>query len=474
MKKVTLGVIVGNRGFFPDHLCVTGRQLILDTLEKAGFAAIIPPAEATNCGAIESLHEARLCADHFKKHRDQIDGILVTLPNFGDERAIANTIRFAGLDVPVLVHAFQDDPADMSLMSRRDSFCGKMSACNNLRQYGIRYSLTSSHTMAPETPAFAEDLANFGAICRIVGNLRGARIGAIGARPAAFNTVRYSEKLFEAAGISVETLDLSELLGWANRLHDLDQSVEEKLKLIRSYTNVAGVPEESLMKMAKLGAAIDNWMTDNDLSASAIQCWTAMEEFYGVVPCAIMSMMSNTLQASACETDIAGAISMLILQSASQRPAALLDWNNNYGDDPDKGVVFHCSNLPKDVFCEQHMDYQEIIAGSIGRENTYGTICGRIKPGPFTYCRVSTDDLEGRITGYTGEGVFTEDALSTFGGYGVVRIPRFQQLLSHICRNGLEHHVAATLAPVGTAVREALTRYLGWEIHQHDDGSGPA
>ena len=219
--------------------------------------------------------------------------------------------------------------------------------------------------------------------------------------------------------------------------------------------------------MAKLGTAIDTWMADNQLDASAIQCWTALEEFYGVVPCALMSMMSNGLNASACETDIAGTVSMLALQSASQQPAALLDWNNNFGDDPDKGVVFHCSNLPKDFFCEQHMDYHEIIAGAVGKTNTFGTICGRIKPGPFTYCRISTNDLAGRIDAYCGEGAFTDDALETFGGYGVCAIAEFQKLLAFICENGYEHHVAATMAPVGAAIAEALGKYLGWQVYRH-------
>ena len=178
-------------------------------------------------------------------------------------------------------------------------------------------------------------------------------------------------------------------------------------------------------------------------------------------------MMSESLLPSACETDVAGLLGMYVLQSASNKPAALLDWNNNYGTDPDKGVVFHCSNLPKAFFSHQKMDYQEIIAGTVGKENTFGTIVGRIAPGPFTYCRLSTDDLHGRITSYVGEGEFTEDALETFGGFGVIKVPRFQVLLQYICRNGLEHHVAATRATVADAIDDALSTYLEWEVYHH-------
>ncbi len=467
VSPVTLGVIVGNRGFFPDHLCLTGRKKILNVFEDEGIRAVIIPEGETNNGAVESLKEARLCADFFRKNREEIDGVLVTLPNFGDERAVANTLRFSDLNVPVLVHAFGDSVEEMGLANRRDSFCGKISVCNNLRQYGIPFSLTSLHTMDPDTEAFRKDINGFASVCRVVASLKGARFGQIGARPAAFNTVRYSEKLLERTGISVETLDLSELLGWIRKMGDADQSVSEKLEELKAYTNTTGVPEDRLLLMAKLGAAIDRFMRENDLDATAIQCWTALQEFYGVVPCTCMSLMSNNLMASACEADIAGVLSMYALQQASLKPAALLDWNNNYGDDPDKGVVFHCSNLPKDFFSSHKMDYQEILAQSIGKESTYGAIVGKIAPGPFTYARVMTDDLNGCIRAYVGEGSFTQDRLQSFGGYGVFHVPRLQHLLAFICEHGFEHHVAATRDRVADVLTEAFRKYMNWEVYQH-------
>ena len=237
----------------------------------------------------------------------------------------------------------------------------------------------------------------------------------------------------------------------------------------------AATPAHALEQMAKLGVVIDGWMAENELDASALQCWTAMEEFYGVVPCTIMSMMSNDLMPSACETDIAGVIGMYAMALASGKPSALVDWNNNYGEDPDKCVVFHCSNLPKDVFVPQSirpddimvMDYQAIIAGSVGKDNTFGTVVGRVKAEPFTYCRVSTDDYTGKILAYLGEGELTSDPLDTFGGFGVAKIPNLQGLLAHICENGYEHHTAINLSQSAGAVNEALSKYLGWQVYQH-------
>jgi len=469
--NLTLGLIVGNRGFFPDHLCDAGRRTMIDVLQGAGVDVVALGPADTKFGSVESLDDATTCATLFKEKRDSIAGVVVALPNFGDERAIANVLRWADLNVPVLVQAFPDAAGKMTIADRRDAFCGKMSACNNLTQYGIPFSLTRSHTSDPTGAEFTEDLSDFMATCRVVTGLRGARFGALGARPAAFNTVRYSEKLLERSGISVETLDLSELFGRAAKLAANDAALEAKVTQITGYVSTKGVPSESVVKMARLGVVIDRWMTEQRLVATALQCWTAMEEFYGVVPCTLMSMMSNNLAPSACETDIAGLVGMYALRLASNTPAALVDWNNNFADDPDKGVVFHCSNLPKDIFetgaNAPVMSFQAIIAGTVGRDNTFGTVEGRVRKSPFTYCRVSTDDLRGVVAAYVGEGEVTDDTLLTFGGYGVVQIPRFQALLRFICENGFEHHTAMSLSRSATAIDEAFGKYLGWDVYHH-------
>src|ERR1700680_1939640 len=467
-KKMTMGLIVGNRGFFPDHLAKSGREEMLRVLTAAGIDVVALTPEESKYGAVETREESRRCADLFKRNRDRIDGIVVTLPNFEEERAIADALRLADLRVPVLIQATPDDPGKMTIAFRRDSFCGKMSACNNLRQYGIPYSITTLHTEAPDSPEFAKDLHWFEAVCRVVNGFRNLRVGASGARPAAFNTVRYSEKILESQGISIETLDLSEVLGRIGRMKDNDDLAQAKLASIHKYVDSGNVPAPALLKMAKLGAVVDQWMAATEVAISAVQCWTSIEENLGVVPCTIMSMMSDSLLSSACEVDICGVLGMHALRLASETPSALLDWNNNYGPDPNKAVCFHCSNLPKHFFRSVKMDYQAIIADTVGIENTYGTCVGVIKPEKMSFARFSTDDTAGRMRGYVGEGRFTNDPLKTFGGAGVVEIPHMQRLLRFICERGFEHHVAANLSTVASAVEEVATRYLGWDVCYHN------
>ena len=125
------------------------------------------------------------------------------------------------------------------------------------------------------------------------------------------------------------------------------RACKEKLADITGYAAAPGVPNPALMLMAKFGVIVSEWMTQLDLDATAIQCWSSLQKNYGVNCCTIMSMMSEKLMPSACEVDVAGTVAMYALQLASGRPSALVDWNNNYGDDPDKCVFFHCGNWAK-------------------------------------------------------------------------------------------------------------------------------
>lgn len=466
--QTTFGLIVGHRGFFPDDLAKAGREQMLRILKDSGYGTVALTPAQTKFGSVETYDDARKCADLFKKSADAIDGIIVTLPNFGDEKGVAEAVRQSGLEVPILVHAVPDQPDKMSVKYRRDSFCGKLSVCNNLRQYGLPYSLTSMHTEHVISEVFARDLDDFAATCRVLKALKNLRVGAVGARPAAFNTCRFSEKLFQDSGITIETWDLSELIGRAERIKTADARLKARAKTIDKYVSTKAMPKGAVEKMARLALVLDDWIKDNDISAVALQCWTAMEEFYGVVPCTVMSILSNTGTPAACEVDVPGAIGMAILQAASGQPSALLDWNNNYGDDPNRAVMFHCSNIPRSFFQTAEMSYHNIIAGTVGKKNTYGTIVGHIAPGPASLLRISTDDTAGTVCGYLAEGEFTDDPLDTFGGAGVLRVDDLQDLLFHICDMGLEHHVALTKSFVGEGVIEALTTYLDWDIYHHE------
>jgi len=466
--KTTIGVIFGNRDFFPDHLVTEARNDIQELFKDLEITPIMVGEDETKLGSVETYEHAKICADLFKKHEDEIDGVLIVLPNFGDEKGVADTIKLSGLGVPILVQAYPDDLEAFDVTRRRDAFCGKISVCNNLRQYGFDFSLTSQHTILPKSESFKVDLMEFVRVCHVVNGLRNVRLGAIGARPTAFNTVRFSEKLLQAYGMSVSTIDLSEVFGLARKLSDDDAKVKEKLSEIKGYAQHDSVPQESLVRMAKLGIVIMDWMKANDLTASAIQCWNSIQQNYGINACTLMSMMSEHLMPSACELDITGAVSMYALQLASGFPGALVDWNNNYSDDPDRCVLFHCGNWAKSFVPDIEIKTAPILGTTLGEENTYGAMAGRAGAGPLTFARISTDDANGVIRTYTGEGQLTDDPLDTFGQRAVVQVPNLQSLMQFICKNGFEHHVAITMGHVSGVLDEAFTTYLGWENIHHD------
>jgi len=468
--SITLGVLLGNRDFFPDVLITEARRDLNKLFNELSVEPVWLTEADSKLGAVETWADAVKCSDLFRANRHRIDGVLVCLPNFGDEKGVADTIRLSELNVPILVQACPDDLDQFGLARRRDAFCGKISVCNNLRQYGLRFSLTRDHTTAILSGGFRDDLLNFFSVCRVVRGMRRVRIGAVGARPNAFNTTRFSEKLLEAAGISVNTIDLSEVLGSAALIADNDPKVKSRIDQIRSYADSSAAPEESLRKMAKFAIVVDDWMASLGLTATAIQCWSSMQKNYGVNVCTVMSMMSEQMLPSACEMDIAGVVSMYALQLASGRPSALVDWNNNYGSDTDKCVLFHCGNWAKDFLPDIRIGTAPILGTMLGEENTVGALEGRTPAGPMTFGRVSTDDSSGKIRAFFGDGQFTDDPLDTFGTRAVVKVHRLQELMQFICLNGFEHHAAMNASHCAAPTAEALSKYLGWEVYLHPSG----
>ncbi len=463
------GLIVGNRSFFPAHLAEEDRRRVLDKLVKMGHEAITLAPEQTPHGAVMTYSDAKACAELFRCHSDEIDGIIVVLPNFGTETAIADAIEKSGLRVPVLVQACDDDFDHLEIANRRDAFCGKISVCNNLYQRGIRFTGTGTHTCAIESEEFTRDLTFFAGVCRVVRGLSGARIGAIGARPDAFHTVRFSEKLLQASGVTVVTADLSEIIFRAAAMQDDDPPVKAKEEEIRAYGRIAnGISREKVLRQAKLCLTLEQWVQENDCACSAIQCWDSIQFNYGCATCLAMSMMGEKGRPSACEMDVTGALTMYAMKLASGEPSGYLDWNNNYGEDRDKCICLHCSNFPKSFFrTDFEIENLDVLATTIGAEKCFGACKAQIAPGRMTYGKISTDDRNGRIRAYFGEGEILPDRVDTKGGVALCHIPDLQGLLKFITHNGFEHHVAMNRSLCADVLEEALGNYLSWDVTRH-------
>lgn len=467
--EITFGIIIGTRGCFNSELATKGRQDVLDTIKTLGYKTVILPADRTPTGVIEGREDGIKCGTFFKENSDSIDGIIISLPNFGDELGIINAIKYSQLDVPVLVHAFDDDKEKVDTRSRRDAFCGKISVCNNLYQHSVPFTTTTYQSSHLDDPSFSSDVHFFASVCNVVRNLKNVRIGAIGARPGDFQTMRFSEKLLQASGITVVTVDLSEIIALSNSLDEDSKEIKEITKKLKEYGSIpTTIPAENIKKESKLKLALEKWLHENDISAAGIQCWTSLESNYGCAACVSMSMLGESLIPCACETDITGVISMYILSLASGNPSALLDWNNNYGGERNKCVCTHCGNFPKSFVQDQiEISNLDVLGTVLGPENCFGAVKGKVATGDMTYFRISTDDYHGKIKSYLGEGRFTDDPFPMSGGIAVCSIPNLQQLMKHIIKNGFEHHVGMVRGHVAEVVEEAAGNYLGWDIFRH-------
>ena len=470
-ERMCFGIIIGTRAYFNSELAKDVRKQLLRTLADEGYDYVILPEDATPTGSssIETREDGLKCAELFRQNRDRIDGIIVSLPNFGFEIGIINAISVADLNVPILVQACDDENDKVDLDSRRDAFCGKISVCNNLYQYGIPFTDTTLHTYSIYSELLAKDINKFAGICRVVNGLRHARIGAIGARPAGFQTVRASEKLLQKSGITVVPVDLSEILGAARKIEDTDVELLKKLEEIKCYAVVPKEYSDKLVLQAKFGVAVERWIEANQIDAVAVQCWDSLEQNYGCAACVTMSMLGEKLLPAACEVDIAGAVSMYALTLAAQGQSALLDWNNNFAEDRNKCVCTHCGNFPKSfVRNDLKLGTLGVLGRTLGKVNTFGAVYGKVTKGDFTFFRISTDDTKGTIKAYLGTGEITDDPYGMDGCIAVTKVDNLQILMKHICRNGFEHHVAMVRNDVKYILNEAIEGYLGLNLYVHE------
>ncbi len=463
MKKVRFALYFGNRGFFPESLIALARKELVEAVEKQGFETLMLEEDKTRYGAVETIEEGRTYAKFLEENKGSYDGVILCLPNFGDETGAIEALRDCG--TPILIAAYPDEIGKMDFSQRRDAFCGKFSIMDVFYQYGLPFTVFEPHTVHPKSDEFAGQLKDFAAVCRIVGKMKRVSVGAIGARTTAFKTVRYDELALQRYGITVEALDLSEVIMRFGKIDDTDERVQARKDFLLNYTNFGCCPKDKTVILAKLSVIIDDLIKDYSLDCIALRCWNELEQIFGISPCVLLSELNDRGIAAACEVDVLNAIAMHALQAASDNASICLDWNNNYGSDPEKCILFHCGPV-----AQQHMvgkgeiTDHKMFAKSYGEGCGWGTNEGRIRAFPMTFASAKTEN--GKLYVYMGEGEFTEDKIEDgfFGCGGVAKIPGLQSKLLNIGKKGYRHHVSVTEGHYERAVREAFSNYLGYEI----------
>jgi L-fucose isomerase-like protein len=462
-SKSAFALFIGNRGLFPASLLEAARHEMAEALKNLGHEVLMLEAGATRHGAVETVWEGQLFANFLRQNAGKYDGVVVCLPNFGDETGAVTALRDAG--VPILIQAYPDELGKMAPEQRRDAFCGKLSIMDVFCQYGLPFTALKPHTVHPASPRFAANVDYFDRLCRVVKAMKSMVVGAIGARTTAFKTVRIDELALQRHGITVETVDLSDVFARISALSATDPRLLAKAESLRRYASWTGVPEAALETLAKLGVVLDVLIDEFGMQALAIRCWVEMQKQLHISPCVLLSEMNDRGVVASCELDVGNAIAMYGLSRASGTVAACLDWNNNYGDEDDKCILFHCGPVPQSMMASRGLITDHfILANSVGRGCAYGCNTGRIAPTPFTFGSLLTD--AGKLKFYLGHGRFTADPLpeNYFGCAGVAEITNLQEALQTIGSQGHRHHVSVTPAHVAAPVREAFVKYLGYDV----------
>jgi len=462
-KTTTFALFFGNRGFFPASLMDAAREELPRVLREWGYDSIMMDRDETRYGAVETVEEGRKYARWLKANEGRYDGVILCLPNFGDETGAVAALKDAG--TPILIQAYPDELDKMAPELRRDAFCGKFSIMDVFCQYGVKFTALKPHTVAPAGERFRENVDYFSRVCRVVKGMKDLTVGAVGARTTAFKTVRIDELALQKAGITMETLDLSSVFKRMQEVDPAGNAYASKKQRLFGASDWSGVPDAAADKIIRLGVVLDEIIDEYSLDAIALRCWIELQEQLGISPCVLLSELNDRGIAAACEVDVGNAVTMHALKLASQAPATCLDWNNNYGDEDDKCILFHCGPVPYSLMQGpgKVVDHA-ILANAVGPDHSFGCNVGRIRPMPMTFGSLMTKD--GGLYVYLGEGEFTDDPIPDdfFGCASVARIDRLQDVLLHVGYNGYRHHVSVTAGKHAAPVKEALSHYLGWNV----------
>lgn len=465
-RKMTFALCFCNRGFMPGELIYGAREDMIKAVTDAGYDYIAMDAELTRYGGVETREEGRLYARWLREHEGSYDGVIFSMPIFADENGAITALQDAG--VPILMQAYPDEIGKMDFAHRRDAYCGKFSVTDVFTQYQVPFTVMKPHVVHPLSTTFAENLRDFAAICRVVNGMKRFNVGCIGARTTAFKTVRFDEITLQKYGINVESFDLSEVFFKVGKKADEDVKVLAKAEKLKAYSDFTRVPEKNMLTLAKLSVVLDEYIEEYRLDALTLRCWNEMEEVLRICPCVLLSELNDRGIVASCEIDMCSALTMRAMHLASEMPTAVLDWNNNYGEEENKVILFHCGPVPTSLMTDKGRVTSHKMFDKDDPGSGCGTCEGRIKPGEITIANCQTKD--GRIIVYASEARFTDDPIEDdyFGCAGVCEIPDMQKKMIRLARGGFKHHTSVGTGHMKEVLREAFTTYLGYEWQDID------
>ena len=456
----------GNRGFFPGELVASARAEMINAVEKSGNTYIAMNETSTKYGAIEGIEAGEKYAAFLKENEDNYDGVIMCLPNFSDENGAIAALK--NCKKPILIQAYPDEIGKMGFELRRDAFCGKFSIMDVFYQYGVKYTTFKPHVCKPNSEEFASQLNKFSRICNTVNKMQNFSIGAIGARTTLFKTVRFDELTLQRYGITIDTFDLSELFDRSLNYKD-NEKVNNLVVELKDYTDFSRVKDVKIELMAKVILVIKEIVAEYRLNALALRCWNEFPQVLKISACTIISYLNHIGIPCSCELDVGNSIAMKALTLATNNVSTCLDWNNNYGEQENKCILFHCGPVAQDMMeAKGTVTDHKMFAKSYGEGCAFGTNEGRIKAGKFTYASSKTEN--GKLQLYIGTGEFTGEPIEKefFGCGGVAKINNLEDVMLYVGKNGYRHHVSVAFGEVKEVLEEVFNNYLNYDLKIFD------
>ncbi len=458
-KSIKLGFVPASRDIFDQQLAVKMRELTLKSFAKCDIEAVVPDSTLTRNGLVQSLDEAEKCAKLMSDAK--VDGVVIGAVNFGNEIPAALAAIQGAPDKPIFIFGCEEEGALSRREARRDAFCGLISIATALRHRGARFTFPGRANCFPDDEEFIRDLANFARVCRAVNGIKGCVYGQIGPRPAEFETCAFNEiSLLRHFNIRVVPIPLTQVIRMAQQANS--GKVDSIIDQYKEEVDISALTNEDLEKIARLEAAIDAIAKEHGLAGMAIQCWTSLQEDYGIVPCYTMSRLTSRGIPCACEVDIHGTLSMHLLMLISGSPAALVDWNNRHYRLRNVFSAWHCGVFPKEFSREKSkLGYHHLFAESKGETSgCYGALELIAQEGPVTLSRI-TETEDGRWLSLQVEGMIISAEGEPPGSHAWVEVSDLDALYACILRN-FPHHVAMVKGHYGDALRD-VAYFLGME-----------
>lgn len=452
-----IGFVPASRTIFDQELAVKVRGDVIEALRDAGLEVVAPGEGLTENGLVQTPAEAERVGRLFDQ--EGVSGVVVGALNFGNEVPAALAALSRADERPVLLFGVGEEGELTREASRRDSFCGLISIATALRHREARFVFPRRAVCFPDDAEFRLAIFEFGNVCRAVAEVSGAVYGLFGPRPEEFETCAFDElSLLRKLGIRVVPVPLTTLFSLAAAVPvEVEREIAEDMK---GSVDCSGVSESDLAKMARLEAALDGIIEERGLSGLALQCWTSIQDDYGVSPCFVMSRLTDRGVPCACEVDIHGTLSMHLLSLVAGSTAGLADWNNRHYRAADVFSAWHCGVFPPSLCSgEKRLSYHNILADSTGTAvGKFGTVESRLDGGPVTMMRVTEHPWDTWPV-LIAEGDVVDVPGDSPGSHGWVRVSDLDRLYAKLLR-GFPHHTAIAAGHVGGALM-AAAYFLG-------------